>query len=115
LCLATFSISAADLTGKWGGDFEISFRGETRPDSVHIELKQDGAAVTGSAGPNTGTQWKIENGRLDGSKLTFDVPMPQGPVMKFELTVEDERLHGKANAEREGEKMAVRIDVKRLK
>lgn len=115
LVLACSALLAADVTGRWSGDFEVTFRGQTRPDSIHIELKQDGPTITGTAGPNSNRQWKVENGRLEGTKLTFDVPMPEGPVMKFDLAVDGERLHGKANAERDGEKMNVRVDVKRVK
>ena len=38
-----------------------------------MNLKVDGATVTGTAGPNEDQQWTIQNGKLEAGKLTFEV------------------------------------------
>jgi hypothetical protein len=112
---AALALAAADVTGVWSGDFEMTRNGETRPDRVHMQLKQDGTSVTGTAGPGEDRQWQISNAKLSGDKLTFDVVIPDGGVMKFDLTVEADRMKGSALGERGEERMTVKVDVKRHK
>jgi hypothetical protein len=102
--------TTADLSGKWTGTF---ITGEGDNDSAHIELKQKGTELTGTAGPNAGQQWPLK-GKVDGNKVTFDVTHDQ-MVLKFALTYADGRLKGDATAERDGQTMTAKVDVGRAK
>jgi hypothetical protein len=50
---------AADVTGTWSG---IPF---------YMILKQDGAKLTGTGGPGKNEPVPVEDGRVDGDRLTF--------------------------------------------
>jgi len=105
---------AQDLTGKWNGTFIMTFNGEQRDDVAEMTLTQKGAVLTGTVGPNAHQQWTIENGKVDGTKVTFDV-MADGPVIKFTLTLADGRLKGDAAASMDGQSMTAKVDVGRSK
>jgi hypothetical protein len=116
VCVVLFCLSiamASDLTGKWSGSFQITRSdGETKDSQVFMELKQTGAQLTGTAGPNAGKQWPIQNGKIDGDKLSFEV-QSDGPLIKFELTLSNEHLKGEAKAEQDGQSMKAAVDIQR--
>jgi len=105
---------AADLTGKWSGTFD-----EILPDGsaksiggAYMDLKVSGETVTGTAGPDEAHQNAISNGKLAGNKLTFEVAQGQG-ILRFDLTFDGESIKGRVAAERDGERKAGRVDLKR--
>ena len=120
--VATSTLSAiqakpVDLTGVWTGTFTPSDGG---PGGAHMDLKQKGAEITGTAGPGADRQAPISNGKVttvkDVTGVTFDATQPNGLVLKFNLTLVDGRLKGKANAETSsGEKREAAVDVGRAK
>jgi hypothetical protein len=117
LLLTGLTLSAGELTGKWSGKFDITnASGETKPDSVYMILKVDGAAVTGTAGPNEDQQWTIKNGKLEAGKLTFEV-VPEGAAhgsIVFDLLVDGDTIRGTAaGTGDDGEKMSAKVEVKR--
>lgn len=104
---------AADLTGNWYGTFIISVNGEqVDEDEAYMTLTQKGAELTGTAGPNENQQWPLQNGKVDGAKVTFDV-MADGPTLKFVLTLVDGRLKGDASASMDGQSMTAKVDIGR--
>ena len=114
--LSAFQAKPVDLTGVWAGTFT---RSTGEQSEAHLDLKQKGAEVTGTAGPGPDRQVAIANGKVTTVKgvttVTFDATQPNGMVMKFNLTVVDGRLKGKATAEANGEKREAVIDVGRKK
>jgi hypothetical protein len=62
-------VLAGDVTGKWTGEMA----GPDGPGmSISCEFKQDGNKLTGTMdGP--GGAMKIENGKVDGDKLSFSI------------------------------------------
>lgn len=106
----------AEVTGKWSGSFDITGPdGQTRPDTAFLNLKQDGANLTGTAGPNEEKQFDIRNGKVDGGKILFEVALEDGGVLKFELALENEHIKGTASGQMGDEKMTAKIDVTRQK
>ena len=104
---------AGELTGKWSGSFDtVRPDGSTQPGPAYMVLKVDGQTVTGTAGPDESGQHPITNGRLDGTKLTFDMAREQG-TLKFNLIFDGESIKGSASAERDGEPMKAQVDLKR--
>ncbi|RPI28855.1 MAG: hypothetical protein EHM61_03680 [Acidobacteria bacterium] len=100
-CLLLLSIlsfaAAADLTGHWAGQAEV-----TAPDGtfhslpVFLDLKQEGDKVSGSGGSESGDSLPLENVQFDGTKLSFSVSGPDGRTYKSDLSlVSSERLEGK--------------------
>jgi hypothetical protein len=113
--LSSVALAGGGLTGKWSGSFDITTPdGETRADSAYMVLKEDKGAVEGTAGPNADKQWGIKNGKLDGSKLTFEVES-EGGLIKFDLTFDGESIKGSAGGQRpDGGKMSAKLDLKRM-
>jgi hypothetical protein len=112
LCLAAMTAMAADVTGKWSGT--ISPEGHD-PSNAYLIVKQSGATLTGSAGPDEGQQWPLTNGKIEGNKITGDVTSPDGVVYKVELTVDGDRMTGRATAIRDGETMKAKLELSRVK
>ena len=62
---------ASDVTGAWSGAFKVN--GGDHGVQQLIMLKQDGVKLSGSAGPDAGEQYPLENGKVEGDHLTFEV------------------------------------------
>ncbi len=62
---------AGDLTGKWSGSFKADGADHVVP-QLFI-FKQDGNKLTGSGGPDQNEQYPIENGKIDGSRVRFEL------------------------------------------
>ncbi len=110
--LAVTVLAADDLTGKWSGSFNITMEGQTQDEVIYLVLKQNGTELTGTAGPNVDKQWPILKGKVEGSKVMFDV-QSDGPLVKFDLTLADGHLKGQAKAEHEGMTMKAAVDAQR--
>src|SRR5262245_36083254 len=102
LLLATVTIAADNtLTGKWSGSFIVtSSDGETKDDRLLLDLKQNGAELIGTAGPNQEERFPIQKGKVERNKLTFEVQSPKF-LINFELSLIDGHLKGEAKAEHE--------------
>lgn len=77
---------AANLSGKWSGSFPC-------PGCRPRCLKQDGSKLTGSGGSNHGEQYPIENARIDGNNLTFDLTTGDWKFT-YRLKVSSRQLEG---------------------
>ena len=113
--LSAFALSAADLTGKWSGSFDITnSEGQTEADHAYMDLHEKDGSVTGTAGPTADKQWSLSKGKLDGQKLTFEVAMDDGGILTFELAFDGESIHGTcAGTGSGGEKMSAKVSLKR--
>ena len=105
-------LTAAEVSGKWSGQWEKSPDGGPGPH--YMVLKQDGATVTGTAGPAPEQQMAIGNGKIDGSKLTFDIGAPNGPSLKFEFQVDGDKMNGQAVLDMGGKQQTLKLAAKRI-
>ena len=69
--LLTMHAMAGDLTGKWSGAFKVDGADHDVP-QLFI-FKQDGNKLTGSGGPDQSEQYPIEDGRVDGDWVRFEI------------------------------------------
>src|SRR5262245_49445721 len=73
---ATTALQGPSVSGAWAGTLIIKHDGKTEEDYVHVVLKQDGAKVTGTAGPDASHQYRITNGAIVTTNgvvaITFD-------------------------------------------
>ena len=67
--LFAMTLSAADVTGKWKATMETPHGKITRT----FTFKQDGAIVTGQTVSDKFGKAKIENGKIEGDVLSFNV------------------------------------------
>ena len=107
--------SAADVSGTWSGALKITGPdGQTRDDTVHLILKQDGGKLTGTAGPSAGEQLPIEKGAVEGTRVTMEVPLPNG-AFKFDVALEGDHLKGEVTLTAGGQTMKATMDATRAK
>lgn len=114
LAVVTAAIAmAADATGKWTGSFTPE-NGDTQ--SALLVLKQNGTAITGTAGPDEGEQWPIRVGKIEGNKVTVEVQSEDGvAVYRCELVLDGDHMKGDLTATRGDQTMKAKMDVSRVK
>ena len=85
------------FTGKWEGSINFLRPNGTTGDSdpIVFNITQKGNALTGTCGSGT-EQWTIEKGVVNAGTATFDVQQPNGPLLKFTLSVNQGKLEGEA-------------------
>ena len=120
LALVALTIAPAhaqtNLTGKWtGGMTRTAPDGRTQTIEFMFDLTQKGKEVTGTVGPNAERQWPIEKGVVDGSKVSFQVQQPNGPLRTFTLALVEGRLKGTMLAEMNGQSFEAKVDAERAK
>ena len=111
LTLATLSLAAADATGKWTGTITPqNVPGESEGKPAYLVLKQDGATLTGTAGPNADEQFAITGGKVEDGRLTFQL---QEKSMSFDLKLQGDEITGDVTRDQDGEKQQAKLAVKR--
>jgi hypothetical protein len=108
-----------NLSGTWAGTFVTTVDGNGPNDErLHMVLKQTGAVLTGTAGPEPEHQMDIANGKIkttnEGTVVTFDID-PGGAVVHFQLRLVDGHLKGNAKAEQDGRTFSAVVDAARAK
>ena len=104
---------ATDVTGRWTGTLTVSIDGQQRDDSAFMTFTQKGTELTGSVGPREDRLRPISNGKVDGTRITFDVQGDGGPQLKFTLTLTERRLKGQASGDNKGQAVTAVVDVGR--
>lgn len=116
LFLFSGALLAADASGRWIGSFTMTARdGESHPGTALLMLKQEGAVLTGTAGPNENDQKTIQHGKAEEGVITFTLEPHEGAVMRFTLKQAGDEMTGDIRGEREGEAMTAKLVVKREK
>jgi len=101
---------AADFSGKWSqSSTENSSAG-----AMLVVLQQDGARLSGSAGPTESRQFPILNGKVEGDHLVFEIKMGGGTI-RFDLMSAGAELKGTARIiEDDGHTDSANILLKRI-
>jgi hypothetical protein len=103
LALVCGVAAAADITGKWVAERKMKTPdGEERTITSTLDLKADGGKLTGtvtsSMGGGQGRSVEIQEGKIDGNKISFITVQPgrQGGEMKmkWEATVDGNEMKG---------------------
>ena len=104
----------ADLTGKWDATFtRTAPSGQTQTIPFLFDLTQKGKVLTGTIAPDAERVWKIEKGTVDGTKVSFVVQQPNGPLRTFTLNLVKDRLQGEMLAEMNGQSFTAKVDAGR--
>ena len=111
--LSAAALSTSNVTGKWSGTLQMDGENDAKP--AYAILKQQGNNLSGSVGPNENEQDSCKDGKVDGDKLTFDVP--QGPSgegsIHVELQVNGDQMTGRATWSGPGIGGSGKISLKR--
>lgn len=103
---------AADFAGKWSGTADMMRNGENRSSTAVLIFKQTGDKLTGTGGRDEIEQHPLENVKVEGSKLTCEVN-DGDTLIKIALEAEGDVMTGEAKAEKGGESMTVKFNLKR--
>lgn len=116
LAFALPLFAVADVTGRWSGSFEFTQDGENHTETAYLILKQDGAALTGSGGPSEENQMAIRNGKIDGSKVTFEIALDEDRVMSFAFQSDGDNLTGNVSGpdKQTGATRTAKMSLKRV-
>ena len=90
---------AADVDGRWKGKLVTS----DGYSPILLFLKQDGGVLKGTGGPDGLNQSPLENGKVSGDKLVFDITPGRSATLHFELTASGADLNGTAKVRRNGQ------------
>ena len=105
-----------NLTGKWTGTMtRTAPDGRTQAIDFMFDLTQKGKVLTGTAGPSAERQWALQKGAVNGTKVTFQVQQPDGPLRTFTLQRVKDRLQGEMLAELNGQSFTTKVDAGRAK
>jgi len=115
LFLAGMTLRAADITGKWSGFFSRTGpNGEAQQETTFLILQQKGTEVTGSGGPEEVRQYPIQNGKIEGDRITFEV-LGEGPLYKLDLVLEGDHIKGDVTVVvLGGETVKAKVDITRV-
>lgn len=103
----------ADVTGKWSGTGKgTGPDGDSHEMTVNLELKQTGQDITGTAGTGESADRFTATGTLDGDVLTLKVQTDE-LVYIVTLSVKDDKMTGEANADAGGNKVKIKLELKR--
>ena len=69
--LLALTAMAGEVAGKWSGSFRADGADHDVP-QLFI-LKQEGNKLTGSGRPDQSEQYPIENGKVDGDRVRFEL------------------------------------------
>jgi hypothetical protein len=113
LVLISSSVCAADLTGKWSGTYDVVVSGgDPMKGRVYMVLTQNGSDLTGTIGPDQQQQSQITKGKVEGDRITFE-NQTEGPLMRFELRLEEDHIRGEGTGDLEGTKIRAKIELAR--
>lgn len=105
---------ATDVTGKWSGTFQVqNDQGEHRSEPILMIFKQDGSKLSGSGGPNETERHSIENGKIEGDKLSFEVSAKNFTIY-FDLILIGDEIKGEMKRKRGDREQTARVVLKRL-
>jgi hypothetical protein len=115
-CLAA-TLLAADISGIWKGSVVVDdpTSGSVVDTQVRAELLQKTDAITGTIGRQEDQAGEsIQNAKLDGQRLTFEVSSTEANgSVKFALTLDGDRLDGEMRGTMDGAAIAGKVHLTR--
>ena len=115
--LPAMATAPGPVSGKWSGAVSIKNEaGEAQSQPVFLILTQDGKKLTGTGGPSEEEQgFNIDNGAVDGSKVTFDVTV-EDALYHSTAQLTDNELNGETiRSQTNGVKVTLKLALKRVK
>jgi hypothetical protein len=112
LLLFLTPLLAADIAGAWSRT-GIS---KNKKQDFYFVFLPDGLQLNGSGGSNLYDQNLIQNGKIDGNKVSFDIyPDARDTVLHFELVADGETMKGTLNMKNDRETVSSTIELKKDK
>lgn len=108
--LLALNAMAADLSGKWSGSFRADGADHDVP-QLFI-LKQDGNKLTGSGGPNQSEQYPLENGKVEGDRVRFEITTGEWKFT-YNLKADPGKMAGDLELTSLNDKRAAKVSLKK--
>ena len=108
---AGWMLADTDVTGKWTGTLDMKQDGDAQTITVVMNVKQEGTKLTGTAGTDE-EQHPIQNGVIDGDKITMEVDNGEA-VYRLQLVVNGDEISGEVK--HGDDAPAMKIVMKRVK
>jgi hypothetical protein len=90
-------VPAANISGKWVGALDIVHAdGSVDPDQAFLSLAVKDGVVTGTAGNAPTDQSPLTSGNVKNNRMIFDIPLGADKVVKFDLGLDGNHMHGTA-------------------
>jgi hypothetical protein len=113
--LAGVAMADVDVTGKWSGTLNLAGpNGETKETTALLVLKQTGAEITGTVGPNEEQQFPIQKGKIEADVITLQADH-DGHTLTLDLKLVSGRITGEVSMTGDGQSMKAKLDVGRQK
>ena len=113
LILSAVALAGPNVSGKWTGTFTRNDGEGGHAQPIYMVLKQDGSKLAGSGGPNENDQHAFEDGKVEGNRLTFDVPTGKGAI-HFDLQVKEDELTGRMSHGGDEGAESAQVTLKRM-
>jgi hypothetical protein len=111
LLLAVNAI-AQDFSGKWSGEFKVDGGDHGVPQL--FTFRQNGNTLAGSGGPNIGEQYPIENGKVDGNRLMFEITTGEWKFT-YDLKATGEGIAGTLELRSVNDRRTATVSMKKVK
>ena len=113
--ISLLTLSAAELSGKWTGMVQIKTPdGENMMVPLIAELQQKGQELSGTIGRSADEKKAIENGKVEGTKLSFQVSTSDSAnPFKFELAATEAGLEGQMTGRVDQGQITGKVTMKR--
>jgi hypothetical protein len=111
LLIFATAAAAANISGVWSGAFR-AVGGDSDVPQLFI-LKQEGAKLTGTGGPDSSEQYPIINGSVTGDTVKFEV---NSGLRRFfyELKTRDQELRGTLSIKSANDTVAAKVRLGRV-
>jgi len=115
--LPAMATAPGPVSGKWSGAVSIKNEaGEAQSQPVFLILTQDGKKLTGTGGPSEDEQgFNIDNGAVDGNKVSFDVTVEDALYHSTAQLTENELNGETIRSQTNGVKVTLKLALKRVK
>lgn len=110
--LLAMNAMAGDFTGKWSGSFKADGADHDVPQL--FLLKQDGNKLTGSGGPNQSEQYPIENGKVEGDRVRFEITTGEWKFT-YDLKAMDARMAGDLELKSINDRRTAKVSLSKAK
>jgi hypothetical protein len=112
ILLLAVNAVAQDFSGKWSGEFKVN-GGDHGVPQVFM-FKQSGNTLAGSGGPNTGEQYPIENGKVDGNRLVFEITTGEWKFL-YDLKATGEGIAGTLELKSVNDRRTATVSLNKVK
>ena len=112
ILLLAVNAMAQDFSGKWSGEFKVNGGDHSVP-QLFI-FRQNGNTLAGSGGPNTGEQYPIENGKVDGNRLMFEITTGEWKFM-YDLKATGEGITGTLELKSVNDRRTATVSLNKVK